>query len=133
MNLNFTLILQIISFLILMLILAKVFYRPLLIFLDQRADYVNGVIKKAEEEKNKAENKFKEAERNINKAQRQILEWKNSVKLEIEEDKKRFLDKTKREKEEILNAAKKEIGREIEKAKENLRKETGNISLAIAE
>jgi len=133
MSLNLTLILQVISFLILMFILTKVFYRPLLNFLDQRAQYVREEIEKAERERTKAEEKFKQAEENLKKTQKQVLEWKDFAQKEIEENRKAFLQKAKEEKEQILAQAKEEFAREIVKARRELKKEVATISLAIAE
>lgn len=133
MSLNLTLILQIISFLILMFILTKVFYRPLLNFLDQRGQYVKDEIEKAEKERTKAEGRFKQAEENLREAQKQVLEWKDFAKKEIEEGRKVFLQRVKKEKEQILDEAKEEINRKIVKTGEELKKEASSISLAIAE
>ena len=132
-SLNLTLILQVISFLILMFILTKVFYHPLLNFLDRRAQYVREEIEKAERERTKAEEKFKQAEENLEKTQKQVLEWKDFAQKEIEENRKAFLQRAKEEKEQILAQAKEEFTREIVKARGELKKEVATISLAIAE
>ncbi len=133
MSLNLTLILQVISFLILMFILTKVFYRPLLNFLDQRAQYVKDEIEKAEKERAKAEGEFKQAQENLRETQKQVLEWKDFAKKEIEEGRKGFLQRVKKEKEQILDEAKEGINREIVKTRGELKKEASSISLAIAE
>ena len=58
MNINATLIIQLVSFLILAGLLAKFFYRPLTEFLDKRAGQVQSVIEEAKNDQQQArENK----------------------------------------------------------------------------
>ena len=55
MNLNATLIIQVISFLILVWLLVKILYRPFLSFLDKRSQKVHNMLQETRENQQRAE------------------------------------------------------------------------------
>lgn len=125
--------LQVISFLLLMVLLSKILYRPVLHLLEQRRGYIREEIEKAEKEREEAEKKLKEAEQRLKDTQAQIWKWKESAQKEIEEERKKFLINLSSERRRMMEETREEIKREVNQARENLRREVGAISLDIAE
>lgn len=118
MNINlFTFVVQIINFLVLMFILNKLIYRPLIKAIRDRQKYIRSTI-------NNAENKFKEAEKTrieyetelkqieiykqeqIKKIDEELSSYKideiNKIKEELKIEKKHFIDQLENEKNSII-------------------------------
>ena len=68
MNLNFTLVLQILSFLALLSLLTKLLYRPLAKYLDERADNIRELTEGAERDRKKAESYFETSRKELRDA-----------------------------------------------------------------
>lgn len=131
-DLNATLIAQIINFLILVAILTKVAYKPLMKTLEERQSKIAGSLETAENEKKAAEQLRREHQEQLNSARAQaqaIVE--KAVKL-AEESKEEILAEARAEHARMLKNARDEIAREQEKALAELRSEVVSLSMAAA-
>ena len=131
-TINSTLIAQILNFLILVFILKKLAYKPVVRMLKARQDRIQESLDKADadaEEADKllAEYKAKLAEANV-KAENIVL----MAEKRASEEREAKRAEVKREIEQMRKAAKAEIDREREHAIEQLRTEMITLSMAAA-
>ena len=120
-DLNATLLIQIFNFLLLVALLTKFAYKPLMSMLAEREQRIAGSLEAAEQERQEAaklkEEYLKELAAARNQAQ-QIVEKANRL--------------AEQNKEDLLQAAKEELAREREKALQDLRSEVVALSVAAA-
>ncbi|MCD6239226.1 MAG: F0F1 ATP synthase subunit B [Thermotogae bacterium] len=126
---NFTSVLQIMNFIILMVLLTKFLYKPFLNMMDERKNKVATDLSKAEELRKDAEVYRKEMHKELERAReeaRQIIEAASERAKVFEEEQK---NRAKSEAMKIIEDAKREIEKEREKAFQNVKAEA--ISIAI--
>ncbi|MEW9677023.1 F0F1 ATP synthase subunit B [Lentibacillus sp. L22] len=125
-------IVQLVAFIILLLLLRKFAWRPLMNIMQKREEYVVSEIEAAE--KSRAE-----AERAQEEATKQLKQTKQEAQSIIEDAKKlgskqeqEIIDTAKQEAERIKQAAQEEIQNEKEKAIQALQDKVASLSVLIA-
>lgn len=131
-DLNGTLIAQIINFLILVFILAKVAYKPLMQALADRQAKIAQDIESAEKERMTAEQLRKEYQEQLAAARGQAQAIVDKAMKLAEQTKEELLAEARAEHARLLKATQEEIAREREKALAELRGEVVSLSLAAA-
>ncbi|HOO60591.1 MAG TPA: F0F1 ATP synthase subunit B [Candidatus Mcinerneyibacteriales bacterium] len=132
MNVNWTLVFQAISFLILLFLLKKLVYQSVLDTLDKRKKTISDDLKAAET--------MKEDAREIKAEYEALME---KARARGEEERREIVEAAKKEKDAIIETARKEGGRlrakvekelslEVKKAREELRREVAGLSVALA-
>lgn len=124
---------QVVNFIILFVILYFVAYKPILKMLDNRKTKIKESMEQADEIKEKAARAEIEAKAQIDAARKQreaIIAQADDVAEELKEQGRL---KARQDAESILAKARDEIGRDIEKTKDELRKEVADISILAAE
>jgi len=132
MNLNFTLVLQILSFLALLGLLAKFLYRPLEKYLDERADNIRKFIEGAEHDRKQAESYFETSKKELRRAKEEAIRLIESAVREADKEKIKTADGAKKEALAIIEKAEGSIKKEIEKAKDDVKKDIASLSVEIA-
>jgi F-type H+-transporting ATPase subunit b len=132
MNLNFTLVIEIISFVLLLLILTKILYKPLLDFLDQRKDIIQESIDEAKRLKESAQHELQESNRILRESKDRALEIKNQTDIELEELKSKNIEQVKQEARRISQEAKEAVKKEVVEARRRLKNEVAEVSIEIA-
>ncbi len=134
MNLSLlTLIIQIVSFLILVGVLTKVLYRPLLDFLDKRSKKVQDILDDAKRERKQAEDELKKSEERLKKTKEDILKLKELAELQADEHKQKIIQDAEKEARDIRIRSREDIERQIKEVKEEIKKEIGTLAVSIAE
>lgn len=132
-NLNVTLIIQAINFLILILLLSKFLFRPLTEFLRQRAAGIQRSLDEAAAARDAATRAQAEHRAEIQAAQREAAAMREQVQREVEVERKRLQAAARAEAERMLADARAEIAAETRRAKASLREEAVDLSLLAAE
>ncbi|MDD4909233.1 MAG: F0F1 ATP synthase subunit B [Candidatus Omnitrophica bacterium] len=132
MNLNLTLILEIISFLILMALLSRLLYRPILGVMSKRQDEVNRGIDSANKAAEEARKNVLLSEKNLKDAQEQIMKLKRDTQLHAENLKMQIEQEARQEAGRLLKQAGEEINRQFNAAQEKLEQRIAEFSVAIA-
>ena len=132
MNLNYTLIIEILSFILLLLILSKLLYRPLFHFLDQRRDAVQHSIDEAKRLNENSEKKLEESNRILRESKDRALKIKKQTDSELEELRIKNIDQAKKEAQRITDETREAIAKELDRARRKLKQETADISILIA-
>lgn len=133
MNVNATLIIEVASFLILLVFLIKVLYRPVLDLLDKRAEEIKKSNQKIKADLVFAENERSRAEQILTESKHQALKIKEKMSLDAEEARQKIISQTKEEAKRMLNTSQQEISHEIKKAKEKIKDEIIDLSFREAE
>ena len=131
-DLNATLFAQIINFLILMVILMKVAYKPLMKMLEERKNKIADSSQSAENDRLEAEKLKQEYYGQLAQARAQAQAIVDKAERLAEETKEEILTAAREENARLLKAAQEEIARERERALSEIRNEVVALSLAAA-
>lgn len=131
-DLNGTLLAQIVNFLILVLILAKFAYKPLMQALADRQAKIENSIADAERQSAEAATLRQEYQQQLANARTQAQEIVDKAMKVAEESKEEIIAAARAEHARLLAAAHAEIERERERALAEMRSEVVAISLAAA-
>lgn len=131
-DLNATLIAQIINFLILVALLAKFAYKPLTQALADRQRRIADSLEAADRQKSEAEQLKREYQEQLNAARVQAQTIVEKARKLAEDTKEEILTEARAENARLLKAAQEEICREREQALAELRGEVVAISMAAA-
>jgi len=132
MNLNFTLILQIISFLVLLGVLTKLLYKPFTKYLDDRAKQIKDMLGGAKEAEERAKSYAEEAQKTIEGAKHEAIEIKKENKRLADEERRKIIEEAKKEARFLIGETKSQLGREKELVLKRLRSEISTLSIDVA-
>lgn len=134
MDLNFsTVIWAIINFLVILAILYKFAYNPVMKFLDNRSEEIANNIAEAERNRSESEALLKEYQEKIAQASNEAQEIIARANKVTEEERNRILAQTRDEAAALLERARQEIQRERDEALFALRQEVSTLAVMAAE
>ncbi len=133
MNLNATLVIEVLSFLILLGLLIKFLYRPVLNILDRRAEEIKEMNQKIQGSLASAEREHSRAEQLLAETKSEALKLREKAREDAELARQKTINQTKDEASRILRAGQQEIVNETKKAREKIKGEIVNLSLKVAE
>lgn len=131
-DLNATLIAQIINFLILVAILTKVAYKPLMKALADRQARIEGNLANAEQERAAAAELKREYQEQLAQARSQAQAIVEKASKLAEQTREEIIQEARAEHARLLKEAQAEIAREQERAIAELRGEVVSLSIAAA-
>jgi len=131
-NFNMTLIAQVVNFLILVAILTKYAYKPLLKAMADRQARITNDLKAAEQERVAAEQLRKEYLEQMAQAKTQSQAIIDKAVKTAELMKQEIVEEARLENARMLKSAQNEISRQMEQAITGLREEVVSMSLAAA-
>ncbi len=132
MNLNATLIVQVISFLLLMFLMAKLLYKPLQDMLDERINKVKSDLEGAQKLLSEAEANRRAAQEMVHKAKEDAEIIRRKAEQAADAYYREQVLKTKEEMQRLIEDANSEIAEQVKRAKEALREEMVGISIEVA-
>jgi len=128
-----TLLTQIVTFIILLLILRLFAYKPLMRMLDERSSRVKESMEQTESIQEQAAHAEEEAKKRIEAASKEAQEAVARAVRTGEEIRKKAQQEAKPEAEAIIAKARLEIQREREEAIDKLRREIADLTILTAE
>ncbi len=131
-DINMTLVAQVLNFLILVVILRLVAYKPVLKMLKAREDKIAKSINAAEADEQKAKQLLEDYKKQLADARIQAQEIVDKANKRAQEEHDATIAETKREIEQLRKAAKEDIAREREIAVQQLRGEMVSLSMQAA-
>ncbi|HHW43871.1 F0F1 ATP synthase subunit B [Desulfofundulus thermobenzoicus] len=131
-GINYTLLAQIINFIVLLIFLRLVVYKPLVNLLEQRQQYIASNVSAAEEERRQAEALRQQYTAEMQKAREEAQAIIQNATKAGEEKAQQILDAAKAEAQRIKESALEEIAREKEKAVAELRNQVADLSVLVA-
>ena len=131
-ELNATLIAQILNFLILVVILRLVAYKPVARMLQQRSDKIQGDLDKAESDRKEAEATLVQYRQKLSDANVKAQEIVDKAEKVARDEHDAAVEATKREIEQMKKNAEEDIQRDRERIAAQLRGEVVSLSMAAA-
>jgi len=132
-NIDGTLLLQIVNFLVLLFILNLILFRPIRRVLAQREEEMNSRQKTIDDYQEQAEKNEKGIEEGVVQARKEGYTEKEALKTQGLEGEREILQEAGGGVEQKLNAAKKEIESKIAVARETLEGQVANFSDELAQ
>ena len=123
----------ILTFLLLLFVLAKFAWKPLLKMLNDREELIRSSLEDAEKAKEKLEKLNAEGEATINQARSEAQSILSEGKAAAAKLKDETLDVAKEQAKQIASEAEKQINIEKDKAIAEIKSEVVNLSMSIAE
>ena len=131
-EINATLVAQVINFLILVVILTKVAYKPLMKILEERRAAIEGSIASAQKEREEAEAMKAEYKAQLSQARAEAQAIVAKAERTAKESRDAILADAKREQARMLASAREEIALEKQRALAELRREVVTLSTLAA-
>ncbi|OMH41359.1 ATP synthase F0 subunit B [Desulfurobacterium indicum] len=132
-SLNATVIVQMINFLVFMVIMDKVLFKPMITHLAKREEELNVLKLEAEELRKSAEKFLQEYQAVIAEAKEKAKELLNAALKEAKEERERIISQAQEEMQAKVEKAKAEIWASFEQEKEKLAKRVDEIANEIVE
>ncbi len=123
---------QLVNFILLLLILRAVAYKPILRMLDERSARIRESMERAEEIKAQAARTEEEFARRLAEARRESQEIVGQAEKVADRLRQEELDRTRREVEDIRVRAIEDITRERERAISDLRRQVADLAVLAA-
>ena len=131
-DINATILAQMLNFLILVVVLRAVAYKPIVKMLKDREDTIAASLKKADDDAAKAEAALKEYQDQLANARTKAQDIVDKAEKRAQEDHEAFVQATQKEIAQMKEAAEQQNQRERQQAVEQLKGEMITLSLAAA-
>ena len=132
-DISFTMILQWLNFAILLFLLTKLLYKPLMGYLDRRREEVESDLKEADKTREQAESTLAEYEKKMVGAEQEGRQIKFQARNEGQEEREKIITKARADAARVMDKAHQEIELQEKKARTRLRRDTVDLSINIAE
>jgi F-type H+-transporting ATPase subunit b len=123
----------IISFLVLMGVLAKFAWKPILKMLGDREDQIRSALEEANRTRLETAEMIKQNEKNLARAEEEYQKMIREGRIMAEKLKEEIVAKAKQQAQLELQQASEEIQRSLDTAKQQLRKEVADIAIQATE
>lgn len=123
----------VITFVLLLVVLSKAAWKPILEAVNKRESKIRGDLDNAQKLQADAESLRQKYEAQLNEAQRTIQEMLSQAKSQADRTRTELVSAAKEESERILEKGRKDLSGEIEKLRQELRTEVADLSVTVAE
>ena len=132
-NLDRSLIIQVINFTLLLLVLGKLLYRPLLAKMDERSQAIRRSLDEAQAARAEAQREREEHAARIQAAHAEAQTIRAAALKEAQDEQRRLVEAALVEAARLVDSAKAELAQDVRRAKQELRREVGDLAVAVAE
>jgi F-type H+-transporting ATPase subunit b len=132
-EINGSLIVQLISFLVLLAVLYRFVYKPLVATLDARSAAIKQQLAEAQAAREAAQRQLAEFEAKLQAAQAEAQTVRERALREVAELRERLTAEARQEATRLVESARAEIQQDIRRARAELRAEVGTLAVEIAE
>lgn len=132
-ELNRTLLFQILNFLVLMAFLYLFLFKPISRFLAQRSASLQRTLDDAKDSRAEAKRKLSEYNDLLSQAQKKIEAMRNVAEREALEHSRQTIKEAKEEAKQLIDRAKEEIEEAMDEARRDLRREVVGLTTTLAE
>lgn len=120
---------QVINFLVILFILKRFLYKPVIELLKKRQDSIKDGIKKTEEAQTKLENIIRSEKSILENAKNKAKKIIEDASFQSQESAKEILENTKRHSEKIVNEARMQIREEAKETEKRLTSHISNLAV----
>lgn len=127
------LVAQIINFLIILIVLKKFLYKPVLDMIKKRQEEIESGLDNTEKTRLALDKALEEEKNILQKAQERAGKIISLAKNDALETKNKYIETTKKESDALIEQARLQINEETKSAEENLIKNIGSIAISLLE
>lgn len=132
-NLDKSLIVQALNFLLLLFILWWLLYRPFVAKLEERTQAIKKSLEDAQAERAEAQRQQEEYRARLEAAHAEAQALREAALRDAAEEQRRIVEAARQEAARIVERGRAEIAQDVRRAKEELRREAGELAVAVAE
>jgi len=132
-SLDKSLIIQMFNFLILLAILYRVLYKPLLAKMEERSAAIKTSLEAAEAARAAAARQQEENAERLRAAYAEAQSIRAAALKEAADEQRKLVDAARREAQQLVESARAQTEADIRRAREELRREVSEIAIAVAE
>ena len=128
-----SLIIQVLNFLILLAVLYRLLYKPLLAKMEERSAAIKTSLEAAEAARAAAAKQQEENAERLRAAHAEAQSIRAAALKEAADEQRKLVDAARREAQQLVESAKAQTDADIRRAREELRREVSDIAIAVAE
>jgi F-type H+-transporting ATPase subunit b len=132
-NFDKSLIIQAVNFILLMVLLTKLLYRPLVAKMDERTQAIKKSLEEAQAARAEAQREREEHAARIQAAHGEAQAIRAAALKEAGEEQRRLVESAREEAERLVASAKAELAQDVRRARQELRQEVGDLAIQVAE
>jgi F-type H+-transporting ATPase subunit b len=132
-SLDKSLIIQMLNFLVLLAILHRLLYKPLLAKMEERSAAIKTSLEAAEAARTAAAKQQEENAERLRAAYAEAQSIRAAALKEAADEQRKLVDAARREAQQLVESAKAQTEADIRRAREELRREVSDIAIAVAE
>ncbi|MFQ5828216.1 MAG: F0F1 ATP synthase subunit B [Candidatus Methylomirabilia bacterium] len=132
-NLDKSLLVQAINFLLLLLVLWRFLYRPVVAKMEERSQTIKRSLDEARSARAEAQQQLEEHRARLQAVHAEAQAIREAALKEASEEQRRLLEAAGQDARRIADKARADIEQDVRRAKEELRREVGELAVAVAE
>jgi len=132
-QLDYTLLIQMANFLVLLFILNKFLYKPILNLLDERRRRLEDSEKLVSDLKEKTSRQWEQYEAELQRARISALAEREKLKAEGSEAERKLLEEAREQASKLMHEARRRLDEDSQKAREVLKTQAQTLGLEMAE
>jgi len=132
-SLDKSLIVQMINFVILLAVLSRLLYKPLLAKMEERTGAIKKALDEAQAARGEAAKQQEENATRLRTAYAEAQAIRAAALKEAADEQRKLVDAARREAQQLVETAKAQTDADIRRAREELRREVSELATAVAE
>jgi F-type H+-transporting ATPase subunit b len=132
-NIDKSLIIQAINFAILLFVLHRLLYKPLIATMEARTSAIKKSLDEAQAARAEAQRQGEENAARLKAAYAEAAAIHEQARKEAAEEQRRLVDAARAESQRMMESAKAQLDADVRRAREDLRREVSEIAVAVAE
>jgi F-type H+-transporting ATPase subunit b len=132
-NIDKSLLIQVVNFAILLFVLHRLLYRPLLAAMEERSSAIKKSLDEAQAARAEAARQQEENAVRLKAAYAEAAAIRDQALKEAGEEQRRLVEAARGEAQRMVESAKAQLDADVRKAREDLRREVGDLAVGIAE
>ena len=132
-SLDKSLIIQFLNFVILLLILQRLLYKPFLAKMEERTGAIKRSLEEAQAARAEAAHQVEENATRLRQAHAEAAAIREQALKEAGEEQRRLVESARAEAQRLVESAKAQMDADIRRAREELRREVADLATAVAE
>lgn len=132
-SLDKSLIIQAVNFLILLFLLTKLLYKPLMAKMDERTKAIQRSLDEAQEARAQAQKERDEFAAKIQAANAEAQRIRADALKEAADEQRRLVEAAKAEAARLVASARQELDQDVRRARQELRREVADLAIAVSE
>jgi F-type H+-transporting ATPase subunit b len=132
-SLDKSLIIQMVTFLLLLALLSRVLYRPLVTKMEERTQAIKKSLEEAQQARAEAQKQREEHAAKIQAAYAEAQAIRAEALRAAGEEQRRLVEGARAEAARLVESARAEMEQDVKRARQELRREVGDLAVAVAE